>query len=60
MVCFANTGAELEATLAFVRTSCEFYRWKVPIVWLEYRYHPEARGRRKDEWRHRHKVVDYM
>jgi 3'-phosphoadenosine 5'-phosphosulfate sulfotransferase (PAPS reductase)/FAD synthetase len=33
-VCFANTGKEKEATLAFVRDCAE--RWSVPIVWLEF------------------------
>lgn len=35
MVCFANTGKEVEATLRFVRDRAE--RWQVPIHWLEYR-----------------------
>ena len=35
MVCFANTGKEVEATLRFVRDCAE--RWQVPIHWLEYR-----------------------
>lgn len=32
---FANTGKEMPETLAFVR-DCE-QRWRVPIVWLEFR-----------------------
>lgn len=35
MVCFANTGKEVETTLCFVRDCAE--RWQVPIHWLEYR-----------------------
>ena len=34
MVCFANTGKEVEATLRFVRDCAE--HWQVPIHWLEY------------------------
>ena len=33
IVCFANTGKELEETLEFVH-ECE-KRWNVPIHWLE-------------------------
>lgn len=36
MVCFANTGKEDEATLAFVQECSE--RWSVPITWLEYQF----------------------
>ncbi|WP_338807030.1 phosphoadenosine phosphosulfate reductase family protein [Pseudomonas chlororaphis] len=35
LVCFANTGKEVEATLCFVR-DCATH-WHVPIHWLEYR-----------------------
>lgn len=35
LVCFANTGKEVEATLRFVR-DCATH-WHVPIHWLEYR-----------------------
>lgn len=34
VVCFANTGKEVEATLRFVRDCAE--RWQMPIHWLEY------------------------
>ena len=34
LVCFANTGKEVEATLRFVRACAEL--WQVPIHWLEY------------------------
>lgn len=36
IVCFANTGKEDEATLAFVQECSE--QWNVPITWLEYQY----------------------
>ncbi|EPO4283157.1 Nin-like protein [Pseudomonas aeruginosa] len=35
IVCFANTGKEVEATLRFVR-DCGVH-WNVPIHWVEYR-----------------------
>ncbi|ERY35622.1 hypothetical protein Q067_02257 [Pseudomonas aeruginosa BL13] len=35
VVCFANTGKEVEATLRFVRECAD--RWQVPIHWLEFR-----------------------
>jgi 3'-phosphoadenosine 5'-phosphosulfate sulfotransferase (PAPS reductase)/FAD synthetase len=35
VICFANTGKEVEATLRFVRECAE--RWQVSIHWLEYR-----------------------
>ena len=35
VVCFANTGKEVEATLHFVRGCAK--HWQVPIHWLEYR-----------------------
>lgn len=34
IACFANTGKEDEATLAFVQECSD--RWSVPITWLEY------------------------
>ena len=38
VVCFANTGREMLATLDFVRDVGA--AWNVPIVWLEYRWEP--------------------
>ena len=38
LVCFANTGREMPATLDFVR-DCGA-AWNVPIRWLEYRWKP--------------------
>lgn len=35
LVCFANSGKEVEAPLRFVRECAE--RWQVPVHWLEYR-----------------------
>lgn len=35
IVCFANTGKEMEATLRFVQACSD--NWGVPITWLEYR-----------------------
>lgn len=43
VVCFANTGREMPATLDFVRDCGE--RWDVPIVWLEWR-HARVDGKR--------------
>lgn len=42
VVCFANTGREMPATLDFVR-DCGA-TWNVPIIWLEYRWKPGAHG----------------
>lgn len=49
IVTFANTGKEAEETLEFVRDCGE--RWRVPIVWLEYRW--------ADATKDRFKVVDF-
>lgn len=35
IVCFANTGKEMEATLRFVHECAN--RWSVPVHWVEYR-----------------------
>lgn len=40
VVCFANTGREMPATLQFV-ADCASH-WQVPIHWLEYRRDPET------------------
>ena len=42
LVCFANTGREMPATLDFVR-DCGA-AWNVPIVWLEYTWSPGGPG----------------
>lgn len=42
VVCFANTGREMPATLDFVAECAS--RWNVPVVWLEYRWQPGAHG----------------
>lgn len=42
VVCFANTGREMPATLDFVRDCA--VQWNVPIRWLEFR------ARRTDGW----------
>lgn len=48
VVCFANTGREMPATLDFVR-DCGAY-WSVPIVWLEF-CHGYAPGHtRRHRW----------
>lgn len=45
VVCFANTGKEDEATLNFVNECSR--RWNVPIHWLEYQWHEDAKQRWK-------------
>ena len=45
IVCFANTGKEVEETLEFVRDCGE--KWNVPIVWLEYTAHETPKKRFK-------------
>ena len=54
---FANTGKEREETLHFVAELTA--NWGVPITWLEYRYHPNRRGRRKGEMKNDYEIVDY-
>ena len=49
VVCFANTGKEMEVTLEFVR-DCSV-NWNVPIIWLEYQSATET----ADRWR----LVDF-
>ena len=55
-VVFANTGKEMVQTLDFVH-ACENY-WRVPIIWLEYRYDPTAKGGKKYP-KNTYTVVDY-
>ena len=43
---FANTGKERIETLRFLRAMA--HRWRVDIHWIEYRWHPERAGGRKD------------
>ena len=56
-VVFANTGMEREETLLFVQAVSD--KWGVPITWLEYRYHPDRRGRRVGEMKNDVAVVDF-
>lgn len=49
VVCFANTGKEMLATLEFVEACSQ--RWGVPITWLEYR--PKVAGKKQ------YAVVDF-
>ena len=57
VVLFANTGKEREETLQFVDDLTTY--WGVPITWLEYRYHPERRGRRRGEFKNDYQVVGF-
>ncbi|MCY3933477.1 MAG: Nin-like protein [Acidobacteria bacterium] len=53
---FTNTGKEREETLEFLhRIEIE---WSVPLIWLEFRWRPEASGRAGD-YRGTYAVVDY-
>ena len=55
-VAFANTGVELPETLNFVEECSR--RWNVPVTWLEYEHHKEAKGGRADP-KHRHRIVSH-
>jgi 3'-phosphoadenosine 5'-phosphosulfate sulfotransferase (PAPS reductase)/FAD synthetase len=48
VVCFANTGREMPATLDFVR-DCGA-AWNVPVVWLEYRHGYKEGATRRYRW----------
>lgn len=48
VVCFANTGKEVEATLRFVRDCAQ--HWQMPIHWLEYQ--PDAPGFTQVDFEH--------
>jgi 3'-phosphoadenosine 5'-phosphosulfate sulfotransferase (PAPS reductase)/FAD synthetase len=50
IVCFANTGKEMEETLRFVDECSK--RWNVPITWVEYK--------NAEETKDRFKVVDFQ
>jgi 3'-phosphoadenosine 5'-phosphosulfate sulfotransferase (PAPS reductase)/FAD synthetase len=54
VVCFANTGREMPATLDFVRDCGE--RWDVPVVWLEFRHAYKEGATRRHRWA---EVVNY-
>lgn len=51
VVCFANTGREMPATLDFV-WQCGAH-WNVPIVWLEYRHLLIEGKKRRIRWAER-------
>ena len=53
---FANTGKEHDATLDFLHQIET--RWRVPLVWLEYRHHPDRPGGRAHP-KHDVAIVDY-
>ena len=57
VVIFCNTGKEREETLEFVRDMEQ--HWDVPIVWLEYVYRADKRGRAEGEWRRHYRIVDF-
>lgn len=48
VVCFANTGREMPATLDFVR-DCGA-AWNVPICWLEFRHGMKPDAKRRHRW----------
>lgn len=48
VVCFANTGREMPATLDFVRDMGA--HWNVPIVWLEFRHGLKPGAKRRHRW----------
>ena len=48
LVCFANTGREMPATLDFVR-DCGTH-WNVPITWLEFRHAYAPGAKRRHRW----------
>lgn len=56
VVIFCNTGKEREETLEFVRQCGE--RWNVEIVWLEYRYRPDA-DTDNGQFKHDYEIVNF-
>lgn len=48
VVCFANTGREMPATLDFVR-DCGA-AWNVPVAWLEFNHGREEGARKRHRW----------
>ena len=48
VVCFANTGREMPATLDFVHECAT--AWGVPVAWLEFRHGYRASNTRRTRW----------
>lgn len=48
LVCFANTGREMPATLDFVAHCVE--AWNVPVVWLEFNHGRKEGSTKRQRW----------